>query len=158
MHNGMAYCEMKSCCCANGTAAPPWHLHGLHAPCLPSSKTSASTGAAAAAAAAAASPLPTTTHLVRPADEVQVLPGEKLRHAVGPKGVADAPVVLAPALDVLVRVSPQQVAQQAAVGHVRGPRDALDLLQGLELWGQAAVHAQDLQRRGVVVAGSVAGL
>ena len=81
---------------------------------------------------------------MRSADEVEVVAGQKLCDGVGAKSVGHAPVVLPPALDVFVRVRPQQVAQEAGVGDVRGARDALDLVQGLEFRGQPAVHAQDL--------------
>ena len=46
-----------------------------------------------------------------PTDEVEVVPVEELSHHVGPEGEAHAAVVFAPALHVLVRVRPQQVAQ-----------------------------------------------
>lgn len=76
-------------------------------------------------------------HLVRPAYKVHVVFVQKLGHHVGPEGEGDAAVVLAPAQHVLVRVGPQQVAQQTLVGHVRGPHDPADLLHGLKVWGQA---------------------
>ncbi len=81
---------------------------------------------------------------MRTAYEVQVMLLQEVRHAVWAKCVGHAAVILAPALDVLVWVRPQQVAQEAAVWHICGPRHALDLLQRLELGGQAAMHAQDL--------------
>mmetsp|Transcript_76523 Transcript_76523/g.211814 ORF Transcript_76523/g.211814 Transcript_76523/m.211814 type:complete len:264 (-) Transcript_76523:157-948(-) len=83
-------------------------------------------------------------HLVRAADEVQVVALEEGSNHVRTKGERHAAVVLAPAHDVLVRVGPQQVAQQARVGHVRGPHDALDLVHRGQLGRQAAVHAKDL--------------
>lgn len=52
--------------------------------------------------------------LVRPAHKVQVMLLQEVSNTVWPKRVAHATVVLAPALDVLVRVCPQQVAQQPA--------------------------------------------
>ena len=61
--------------------------------------------------------------LMRPADEVEVVSVEELGDDVGAEGEGDAAVVLAPPLHVLVRVRPQQVAQQARVGHVRRPHD-----------------------------------
>mmetsp|Transcript_76524 Transcript_76524/g.211821 ORF Transcript_76524/g.211821 Transcript_76524/m.211821 type:complete len:353 (-) Transcript_76524:157-1215(-) len=82
--------------------------------------------------------------LVRAADEVQVVALEEGSNHVRTKGERHAAVVLAPAHDVLVRVGPQQVAQQARVGHVRGPHDALDLVHRGQLGRQAAVHAKDL--------------
>lgn len=56
---------------------------------------------------------------------------------------ADAAVVLAPAGGVLVGVGPQQVAEQALVGHVRGPHDPPDLLHGLEIGRETAMAAED---------------
>lgn len=74
---------------------------------------------------------------MRPADEVHVVFVQELGHHVGPEGEGHAAVVLAPAQDVLVRVGPQQVAQQALVRHVRGPHDPPDLLHGLQVRGEA---------------------
>ena len=51
--------------------------------------------------------------LVRAADEVEVVLLQKLFHNARPKGEGDAAVVLAPLLDLLLRVAPQQVAEEA---------------------------------------------
>ena len=64
---------------------------------------------------------------MRPADEVEVVSVEELGDDVRAEGEGDAAVVLAPPLHVLVRVRPQQVAQQASVGHVRRPHDPPDV-------------------------------
>ena len=48
---------------------------------------------------------------------------------------------------LFVRVRPQQVAEQPRVRHVGRARDALYLLQRLQLRRQPAVHAQDLRAR-----------
>ena len=69
---------------------------------------------------------------------------EELGDGVGAERVRDAAVVLAPALDVLVGVGPEQVAEQPRVRHVGRAGDALDLVEGLQLRGQAPVHAEDL--------------
>lgn len=47
------------------------------------------------------------------ADEVQIVAVEELADHIRSEGEGDAAVVLSPALDVFVRVGPQQVAQQA---------------------------------------------
>lgn len=60
--------------------------------------------------------------LVRAADEVHVVLLEEARDDVGPKGEADPPVVFGPAGDVLVRIGPEQVAQQAC-RRVRGEQN-----------------------------------
>ncbi|TNN51677.1 hypothetical protein EYF80_038089 [Liparis tanakae] len=72
-----------------------------------------------------------------PTNEVHVVFVEEFGDHVGAEGEGHAAVVLAPAEHVLVRVGPQQVAQEALVGHVRGAHDPPDLLHGLEVRGQA---------------------
>ncbi len=64
--------------------------------------------------ATACGPL-TTTHLVRPADEVEVVPLEEGLHDVLAEGEGHAALVLAPPDDLLVGVRPQQVAEEARV-------------------------------------------
>lgn len=56
--------------------------------------------------------------LVGTADEVHVVLLQESRHDVGTKREGDAAIVFAPPRDVLVRVRPEQVAQQAAVGNL----------------------------------------
>lgn len=72
-----------------------------------------------------------------PTYEVHVVFVEELCDHVGAEREGDAAVVLAPAQHVFVRVGPQQVAQQALVGHVCGAHDPSHLLHGLEVRGQA---------------------
>ena len=55
--------------------------------------------------------------------EVQVVPIEELGDDVGAKSKGDPAVVLAPPLHVLVRVGPEEVAEQARVGYIGGPHD-----------------------------------
>ena len=55
-----------------------------------------------------------------------------------------AAVVLAPPLHILVRIAPQQIADDARVGHVGRPRNATDLIHAVVLRRQAAVDAEDL--------------
>lgn len=69
-----------------------------------------------------------------PANQVHVVFVEELGDHVGAKSEGDAAVVLAPAQHVFIWVGPQQVAQQALVGHVGGAHDPSDLLHRLEVW------------------------
>lgn len=62
---------------------------------------------------------------------------EELCDHVGAKSEGDATVVLPPAEHIFIWVGPQQVAQQALVGHIGGPHDPPDLLHRLEVWRQA---------------------
>lgn len=58
--------------------------------------------------------------LVCSADEVQVVAVEELADHVGSEGEGDAAIVLPPALNVFIRVGPQQVAQQPCGSKQRG--------------------------------------
>ena len=60
------------------------------------------------------------SYLVGSADEVQVVAVQELTDHVGSERKRDAAVVLSPALDVLVRVRPQQIAQKACERNTSG--------------------------------------
>jgi len=79
-----------------------------------------------------------------PPDQVHVVPLEKARDDVGAKRKRDAAVVLAPARDVLVGIRPEEVAQEARLGHVGRPHHPPDLVHRLEVGRKAAMHAQNL--------------
>ena len=79
-----------------------------------------------------------------PADQIQVVPIEELRDDVRAEGEGHPAVVLPPPLDVLVGVGPEEITEQARVGHVGRPHDAADLLHRLQVGGEAAVAAEDL--------------
>ena len=52
---------------------------------------------------------------MRAAYQVHIVLLQEARHDIWPEGEGDAAVVLRPAGDVLVRVGPEQIAQEAAV-------------------------------------------
>lgn len=79
-----------------------------------------------------------------PAYEIQVVFLQEFRDLVGSEGIGNAPVIFAPSLDVSVRIGPQEVAEEALVRHIGGPLHGPNLVQALQLRGEAAVHAQDL--------------
>lgn len=60
-------------------------------------------------------------HLVGSADEVQVVAVEELADHISSECERDAAVVLSPALDVLVWVRPQQIAEEACRVEVKNP-------------------------------------
>ena len=84
------------------------------------------------------------TYLVSSADEIKVVLVQETRHDGRAERVAHAAVVLAPIRRVLIRIGPEQVAEQAGVGHVRGPHYTPDLLHGLEVGTQSAMTAENL--------------
>ena len=76
-------------------------------------------------------------NLVCPANEVEVVFVEELGDHLGAEGEGDATIVLAPSLNVLVRVAPQEVAQKALVWHVRWSHYASYLLHRLQVRREA---------------------
>mmetsp|Transcript_39431 Transcript_39431/g.127608 ORF Transcript_39431/g.127608 Transcript_39431/m.127608 type:complete len:282 (-) Transcript_39431:86-931(-) len=94
--------------------------------------------------------VPLHRQLVRAGDELEVVCVQELVGDVGTKDVAGAARGDAPALDVVVRVGPHQVAHRAVVRDLLLPVDDADLVEGVDGGGEAAVHAEDLvldQRR-----------
>ena len=107
--------------------------------------------------------------LVSTADEVHVVFLQEAGDDVWAKGERDTAVVLGPAGDVLVRIGPEQIAEETAVGdlevdwsalgsgsdkrgadvffsptYISRAHDAADLLHRVQIGAQAAVHGEDL--------------
>lgn len=70
-------------------------------------------------------------------DEVHVMFVEELCDNVSTESERDAAVVLAPAQDILVRVSPEQITQEALIGNISGAHHPPHLFHGLEVWRQS---------------------
>jgi len=83
-------------------------------------------------------------NLMRTADEVHVVLLQEARHYIWTKGKADTSIVLAPSGNVLVWVGPKEIAEKTAVGNIGGSHDAPNLLHGVEIWAETAVHGEDL--------------
>lgn len=58
------------------------------------------------------------------ADEIHVMFLQEARYDVGAEGEGHASVVFAPAGDVLVRVGPQEIAEETAVGNLCAGKSA----------------------------------
>mmetsp|Transcript_2704 Transcript_2704/g.3708 ORF Transcript_2704/g.3708 Transcript_2704/m.3708 type:complete len:226 (+) Transcript_2704:410-1087(+) len=78
------------------------------------------------------------------ADEVDVVFLEELFDDGLSEGVGDAAIVLAPAGLAFLGVGPEQVAEEAVLRDLGGASDLLELGDGDELGGEAAMHAEDL--------------
>ena len=103
---------------------------------------------------------------MRTADEVHVVLLQEARNYIWTKGKADTSIVLAPSGNVLVWVGPKEIAEKTAVGnlswlacvlyrdshvdcdmdltHIGGSHHAPNLLHGVEIWAETAVHGEDL--------------
>jgi len=82
-------------------------------------------------------------NLVSTNNQVHVVLLQEAAHDVWPEDEGDTAVVLSPTGDVLVWISPQEVANHASVWHVGWAYQAAKLIEVCDLWGQAAVHAHD---------------
>jgi len=81
---------------------------------------------------------------VRAAYQIHVVFLQETRDHIRTKSERYTTVVLAPASDVLVGIGPQKIAEQAAVGDIRGAHDPANLLHRIEIGAQTAVHGEDL--------------
>ena len=52
-------------------------------------------------------------------NQIQIMFFQKVRHHIGPEDIADPSVAFSPALNVRVGVAPEQVAENAGVGHFK---------------------------------------
>lgn len=83
-------------------------------------------------------------NLVSSADQIDVMfLGEGGNNFLA-KSEADSSIILAPALHVLVGVTPEQVAEETGVGNVGWSHDSLDLVERGQFWGETSVHAEYL--------------
>ena len=77
-----------------------------------------------------------------PADQIQLVLLEEGTHDLLPEHIADSSLRLPPHLDAALRVSPQQVAEQASVRDVGGSDYGVDLLDSSEFWRESPVHTE----------------
>lgn len=82
--------------------------------------------------------------LMRTTDQVQLVSIQEFRDHINAEGEANATIVFAPALDILVGIAPEQVAEQPSIGHICGSHQATNLLHALQIGTEAAVAAKDL--------------
>jgi len=76
--------------------------------------------------------------------EIDIVLFQKLGNLVLAKCVAYSSIVFAPVLDILVWITPQEVAKHAFIRHVCGPSYFLDVLDVYEVWTESPVHTEDL--------------
>lgn len=78
------------------------------------------------------------------ADQVQLqVLQELLDHSLG-EGEADATIIHRPTLiQITIRVTPQDIAQQTLLGNDAWSLDGGDVVDGLQGWTQATMHAQN---------------
>lgn len=77
-------------------------------------------------------------------NEIEVVLFKKHTDNIRAEDETDASVVFLPAVHVLLRVGPEQIAEKPGVRNVGRPHNSSDLLHVAELGGEPAVHAEDL--------------
>ena len=60
------------------------------------------------------------------------------------EGEADTSIIIAPICHFFIGVRPEEIAEEACVGHIRRPHDVVDGQDFVELGREATVHAKDL--------------
>jgi hypothetical protein len=80
---------------------------------------------------------------VSPADQIQFVLLQKSTDDFLPKDETHASLGFSPHLDAAFRVSPQQVAEQPSVRYIGGSHDAVNLVNGRQIWGKSSVHTED---------------
>ena len=78
------------------------------------------------------------------ADQVDILLFQEVRYHVRPEYETNPSLVLAPALDALLWISPQKITKQSLIRHFNRPDDFQDLFKTLQLRTQTTMHAHNL--------------
>ena len=60
------------------------------------------------------------------------------------EGEANTSIIIAPICHFFIGIGPEQIAEEACVGHVGRPHDVVDSQDFVELGRETAVHAEDL--------------
>lgn len=74
--------------------------------------------------------------------QIKIMLIKELGHDVRAESERDTPIIFAPSIDLLVRVRPQQIAQQPRVRDIRGPHDTPNLFHALQIGRQSTVTAK----------------
>lgn len=78
------------------------------------------------------------------ADKIEVIIFQKSFNNGGRENDRDTTVIRAPAIDVRIRVTPEEITEDALFRDVRGPDNLADLVHIFEFRAKSTVHADDL--------------
>jgi uncharacterized protein YacL (UPF0231 family) len=81
--------------------------------------------------------------LVSTADKIEVVLADELLDDICTEGEGDTTVRLTPTNKTLIRVRPEEIADQTSISDIAGTNDLLDLVHNSEFRGQATVAAED---------------
>lgn len=83
-------------------------------------------------------------YLVRSADEIEIMTRQESADDVGAERKRNTAVVVAPAVDFLIGIRPEEITEETRVRHVCRTHDPADLVHRVQVGRQAAMHTQDL--------------
>lgn len=78
------------------------------------------------------------------ADQIHVMLLKKFGNDFSTKGKGDASIAFAPTHRFLVRIRPQEIAEDTLVRYICRAGDLPDLFHGLKIWTQSTVAAENL--------------
>lgn len=70
--------------------------------------------------------------------------GEEVHYHLFAKAITDTPLIGLPILIHVCRITPEQVVEQAVVGHIGGTRNLSDVVHVRQARRQSSVHTEDL--------------
>ena len=82
-------------------------------------------------------------NLMSTADKIKVVFTEELLNNISTEGEGHTTVGLTPANKTLIRVRPEEIANQTSISNVTGADNLLDLIHDCEFGGEATVAAED---------------
>ena len=83
-------------------------------------------------------------HLMGTADEINIVLFVESTDDLLPESEGNTTIVFTPALNILVGVGPEEIAEETSVGDISGPHNAFDLLERGKLGAETTVHAKNL--------------
>jgi hypothetical protein len=87
--------------------------------------------------------IPLFDHLMRSANEIDVLLFEEVGYDIRPEDETYATFVLAPAIDAFLGVRPEEVTEEPLIRDFDWPHDFEDLFKALELGTKPTMHTHD---------------
>lgn len=82
--------------------------------------------------------------LVGSADKIQIMFFQELRHNIRAECEGHTTIVLTPAFQLLIRIGPQKIANDARIRDICGTHESANLIHGVMFGRETAVHAEDL--------------
>lgn len=84
------------------------------------------------------------SYLMTTANEIKVILIQKISNYICSKGTWNTSVTICPALNVSIRIGPQQITEKTIIRNISRPRDIPYLIQIFQLWRKSTMHTKYL--------------